>query len=84
MNEQTQGAKASRLLKSVFGVQARPQGLSIVQALNNYANLVYAEKWDTPEAIALRKELDEHFGDDEPLMMELDLHIENVKWERGL
>jgi len=83
-NEQSEGAEASRLLNRVFGVETRPFSLGIVQALRKYQNMVYAEQWDTPEAEALRKRLTEHFGYEEPLLMELDLHIENVKWERGL
>ena len=50
VSEQTQGAKASRLLKNIFGVDLRPQSLDIVQVLKNYSKLVYEELWDTPEA----------------------------------
>jgi hypothetical protein len=71
-------------LKHVFGVDTRPNGLDIVRNLNDYTGLVYAEQWDTPEAEALRKKLHEHFGDDDPKLIELELHIENTKWERGL
>ena len=84
VKEQTQGAEASRILKDVFGVDLRPNGLDIVQVLNSYTDLVYDEKWDTPEAKELRIKLDEHFGNDEPKLIELDLHIDNIKWERGL
>ena len=84
VNEQTQGTEASRLLKLIFGVDPRPQNLGIVQALNDYTKLVYEEQWDTPEAEVLREKLADHYGSDEPKLMELDLHIENSKWERGL
>ena len=80
---ETQGAEASRLLKRVFGVDSRPNSLYIVQALNTYTQMVYAEDWDSPGAEALRKQLYEHFGNDDPRLMELELHIENVKWERS-
>ena len=83
-NGQTEGAEASRILKCVFGVEPRPLNLEIVGMLNNYSKLVYDEKWDSPKAVQLREKLDDHFGDDEPVLMQLDLHIENVKWERGL
>ena len=83
-DEQTEGAEASRLLKRVFGVQLRPAGLEIVKALNEYTNMVYAESWDSPEAKKLHERLIEHFGDDDPILMELELHIENAKWEKGL
>ena len=83
-HEQTEGAEASRLLKRVFGVEQRPAYLGIVTALNEYRNLVYKEQWDTPGAVELLKQLAEHFGNDDPELMELDLHIENRKWESGL
>jgi len=81
---QTQGAEASRLLKRVFGVEPRPKYLEIVQALNDYSKLVYDEQWDTPEAEKLKKKLTDHYGNDEPELMALDLHIENSKWESGI
>ena len=84
VEEQTQGAEASRILRRVFEVDPRPSCLTIVRDLRDYAKLVYDEKWDTPEAMELREKLDMHYGNDEPELMELDLHIENSKWERGL
>ena len=84
VDEQTQGAEASRILKQVFEVDSRPVGLEIVRILRDYSKLVYDEKWDTLEAAAMRKKLGEHYGNDEPELLELDLHIENSKWERGL
>ncbi|MCL2153487.1 MAG: AAA family ATPase [Oscillospiraceae bacterium] len=81
---QTQGAEASRILEQVFEVDSRPDGLEIVRILRDYSKLVYDEKWDTPKAEGLRKRLDEHYGNDDPALLELDLHIENSKWERGL
>ena len=84
VSEQTQGAEASQLLKHIFGVEPRPKHLPIVKALHRYATLVYNEQWDTPEAEKLRKKLVKHYGPLNPKLMELDLHIENGKWERGL
>jgi len=83
VNAQTQGTEASRALKHVFGVDLRPN-LEIVQALYDYEKLVYDELWDTPKAKELRKKLDEHYGNDEPKLVQLDLHIDNTKWERSL
>jgi predicted ATP-binding protein involved in virulence len=84
VHDQTQGAESSQLLKHVFGVETRPQNLPVVQELNEYTKLVYAEEWDTPRAEELRKILSKHFGSDDPKLMELNLHIENSKWEREL
>jgi predicted ATP-binding protein involved in virulence len=83
VSEQTQGAEASRLLKHIFGVEQRPEHLPIVKALHRYAALVYDEQWDTTEAEKLRKNLVKHYGPLNPKLMELDLHIENGKWERA-
>lgn len=82
--EETEGAEASRVLEDVLGVSSRPQGNPFAQKLNLYTKLVYDEKWDSPEAEKLRAALGEHYGDSEPKLKELDLHIENSKWERGL
>jgi predicted ATP-binding protein involved in virulence len=84
VDAQTQGVEASMLLKRVFGVEPRPKGLEIVQTLKEYSNLVYEDEWDTPKAEELRKKLDAHYGNDELELSELDLHIENRKWESGL
>jgi len=84
VDEQTQGAEASRLLKHIFNVDLRPNSLEIVRNLKDYTELVYDEQWDTDRALKLRDTLVEHFGQDDPMLMELDLHIENCKWERGL
>jgi predicted ATP-binding protein involved in virulence len=83
-DEQTQGTDASKLLKRVFGVDVRPMSLDIVKTLTEYTKLVYSDKWDTSKAMQLRKSLDDHYGDDDTELSELDLHIENKKWEKGL
>ena len=84
VDEQTQGAEASRLLKNIFRVELRPKNLEIVKALSDYRELVYGEKWNTPKAEELKKKLVEHFGNDELALMDLELHVENSKWESGL
>lgn len=81
---ETEGAEANRLLEDVLEVPLRPAMLESVKNLKRYAELVYAEKWDSAEATALRDELYKHYGSAEPRLKELDLHIENSKWERGL
>lgn len=82
--DETEGAEASRVLEDVLLVSQRPAKLESVNKLDRYAELVYAEKWDSNEAITLRDELYKHYGSAEPRLKELDLHIENSKWERGL
>jgi hypothetical protein len=81
--EETEGAEAGRVLKGVLGVNPRPDN-AIVQKLWKYTKLVYDEKWDNPDVQRLQEELKKHYGNSEPLLKDLELHIENSKWERGL
>jgi predicted ATP-binding protein involved in virulence len=84
VDTQTKGADGGRLMDSILGVNPRPQNLDVVRELNEYADLVYDEKWDTERAKTLYNKLVDHFGCDEPMLKELELHIENSKWELGL
>ena len=77
----TEGAEASRILKRVFGVNLRPPQNSVTIKLNNYLDLVYDDKWEVPEALNIREELDNIFEGEEPALIEADLYIENRKWE---
>lgn len=83
MSEETEAAEAGRVLEDVLGVKPRPDN-AIAQKLLEYARLVYDEQWDSPEAQKLQAELENHYGGFEPRLKELELHIENSKWERGL
>ncbi|MBU1239544.1 AAA family ATPase [Myxococcota bacterium] len=78
----TEGAEASRILKRVFMVDNRPPNIANAQNLARYAELVHADKWDSDEAIDLRKRLDAIFKDDEPELQRLDLYIDNRRWEQ--
>lgn len=80
----SQGAEASRLLKSIFGVDVRPPLQENTKKLEEYAQLVYADQWPTERALQLRQELDEIFAHEEPKLTELDLYIENRQWEQSL
>jgi len=77
----SQGAESSRLLKRIFDVDSRPKHIEITKKLETYAKYVYDDKWNLQQVLELRKELDEAFGDEEPLLTELDLYIENREWE---
>lgn len=79
----SQGAESSRLLKRILGVDSRPPSDPVTQNLEAYKKLVYADKWDSPEAKELRQFLDTSFKGEEPTLTELDLHIDNRKWELG-
>lgn len=82
-SDETQGAEANRVLEDVFQVSKRPD-ITITKKLEEYTRLVYDEKWDSEDAENLRKELVQHYGSNEPKLLELALHVENSKWERGL
>lgn len=77
----TWGADASRVLKRVLGVDSRPPSLATDQ-LKKYMELVYADKWDSEEAKKLRAILDARYGSEEPELLDLDLYIDNRKWEQ--
>ncbi|OAI18248.1 hypothetical protein A1507_09745 [Methylomonas koyamae] len=77
----TEGAEASRMLKRVLSVDTRPQDNIVTKELNEYLDLVYADKWDQPRAIELREKLDTRYQGEEPALTEADLYIENRKWE---
>lgn len=77
----TKGAESSRILKRVFGVDTRPQADENTQLLQAYEQLVYADQWNDVDAKEKRAKLDEIFAGEEPKLTELDLYIENRKWE---
>jgi len=80
----TQGAEASRILREVFGVELRAQHLEIVKKLNRYLELIDNDKWDTEEAITLRKMLDEWSQGHEPELTKADIDIRMKQFQRQL
>ena len=75
----TKGAESSRILKRIFGVDPRPKDDPNTKKLNEYLDLVYADKWTDGEA--KRKELDDIYQGNEPELTKADLYIENRQWE---
>jgi predicted ATP-binding protein involved in virulence len=53
------GARADHVLEQVLGVSARPESLSEVKDLRRYKELVEANEWNNPEAVALRHRLND-------------------------
>jgi len=80
----TKGAASSRLSKTIFSVEERPPGIKNTQDLERYRQLVYSDEWGTEEANSLALKLREEFGNEEPLLHELDLYIEGRKWEKEI
>jgi len=79
----TKGAEASRILKRVLGVDARPPEDGATQELREYLALVDADEWQSARALELRKILDRRYQGEEPALLDADLRIENRKWELG-
>lgn len=76
------GAKSSRSLKGVFGVDPRPKEDENTILLKEYLILVYADKWSSKLAKTKRKALNLIFNGEEPELLEADLYIENREWEQ--
>lgn len=76
------GAEAQQVLEQVLGGEARFAQLDIVQKLHRYQQLVFENKWDTPDALALRAELDQWGAEHEPELMRLDMDIRLKELDR--
>ncbi|MEA3332692.1 MAG: AAA family ATPase [Pseudomonadota bacterium] len=77
----SEGAESSRVLKRILGVNSRPLENEATRELNEYLKLVDNDQWNSDQALELRKKLDERYQNEEPALLEADLHIENRKWE---
>ena len=77
------GAESNQLLQDIQHVHTRPAALPIVQKLEHYLDLVALDKWDTPEALALREELDQWSKGREPLLVKADMDIRMRKFRRS-
>jgi predicted ATP-binding protein involved in virulence len=76
------GAESYQLLKEIQNVDTRPQALPIVKTLMRYLELVSDDQWDSDEAIALRKELDEWGKNREPALIKADMNIKMRAYRR--
>lgn len=76
------GAVSSWVLKNLFYVEERPPEDEITQLFNKYQELVYADQYDSAEALKAREVLIDNFGKDYDEIVELDLYIENKEWEK--
>ncbi len=76
------GAVSSWVLKNLFYVEERPPEDEITQLFNKYKELVYADQYDSAEALKAREVLIDNFGKDYDEIVELDLYIENKEWEK--
>lgn len=77
------GAESQLILKQVLGVDPRAEKLGIVTKLHRYQQLVAEDSWDSDEALALRKELDQWGAEHEPELLRLDMDIRLKEFERS-
>lgn len=77
------GAESQQLLKEIQNVDTRTQALPIVKILMRYLQLVDEDQWDSDEAMALRKELDEWGKDREPALLRADMDIKMRAYRRS-
>ena len=69
------GAESSQLLRDIQHVESRPASLPIVKTLQRYLQLVNEDKWDSEEALELRKTLDQWSQGREPALLRADMDI---------
>jgi len=79
----SEGAEAQKVLLDILKVDsARVEALPIVEDLKRYQKLVSDDRWDSVEALQLRKKLDRWGGEYEPELTRLDMDIRMKEWDR--
>jgi predicted ATP-binding protein involved in virulence len=78
----TYGSESTRMLEEVLGGKSRPQHIEIVKKLNRYTELVELNKWDTAEALELKRALYQWGGQTEAELQRLDTEIRIREFER--
>ena len=76
------GAESSQLLRDIQHVESRPSSLPIVKTLQRYLQLVNEDKWDSEEALELRKILDRWSQGREPALLRADMDIRVRNYRR--
>jgi len=77
------GAESGQILRDIQHVEDRAVALPIVKCLNKYLDLVAQDKFDTPEALKLRKKLDAWSGGKDPVLVRADMDIRLRMMRRG-
>lgn len=76
------GATSAQILQDIQNVKPRSEHLPIVQNLKRYLELVSEDKWDTPEALKLREQLDKWSNGQEPALLRADMDIRMRQFRR--
>lgn len=77
------GADSAQILNDIQNVGPRSKNLPIVKDLERYLELVGEDKWDSEEALSLRKKLDAWSNGHEPLLLKADIDIRMRKFRRA-
>jgi predicted ATP-binding protein involved in virulence len=81
---ETEGARAEQVLNEVFGTDSRVDELPIVKDLNKYKKLIEEDKWDSQEALELKRRLYENLSSDPELSrMAIDVKVKEYKRGHG-
>jgi predicted ATP-binding protein involved in virulence len=78
------GAESRLLLEQVMDVKSRPPEVEVTKKLNEYLRLVDADQWDTEQAKALRRFLDQSIHGFDPILLRADSTIKLKKYNRTL
>jgi predicted ATP-binding protein involved in virulence len=81
--EFSEGAEPQQILEEILGVTPRPPNLSIVNKLNSYLELVSMDKWDTEEALKLRRDLMEWGHGHETALTKVDMDVRLRSFRRN-
>lgn len=76
------GADSAQILNDIQNVSPRSKDLPIVKDLERYLELVGEDKWDSEEALKLRKKLDLWSNGHEPMLLKADMDIRMRKFRR--
>jgi hypothetical protein len=76
----SEGAETAFIVERILGVNSRPEGIQIVEKLNEYQALVEAGKWKTERALRLKRDLDEWGKGHDPEIdrLEMDVAIQEM------
>ena len=80
---QTQGVESQDILAQIFGIDPAPQQDPFVQMLNKYAKMEAAGKADSEEALSLREQLIQHFGEQYPPFQRIEIHRNFFAGKKG-
>ena len=80
---QTRGVESADVLANIMDVDPIPH-VEEAQWLSNYRALIQQHLFDTTEAKALRTRLEEHFGNEHPVIFECDRMIRLERFKQTL